>query len=218
MATQPKAAAAKPTDPTVQPNSKKKMFIIVGTVVLLAIAAGAGWFLTQGKGGEHQVKEVKVEHAKTPIFLAIEPFTVNLKKESPESNDQYLQMGISLKFFVPALEAQIKVNQPELRSKVLQLLTTKTAQELLSAEGKNKLVKEIISMSNAILAIVEAPPRMTMVPAAAAAPAHGTEALPESSPASSLAATPVIVAVAVPLAPQEQKGLVDVLFTSFIIQ
>ena len=227
MATNAKAAATKPTDPTVPQNSKKKLIIIVGVVAAVAIAAGAAWFLTKGKGGDHQTTEVKVEPPKKAISLPIESILVNLKKESPESYDQVLQIGISLKFFAPTLEAHIKDNQAELRAKVLLLLTTKTAKELLSVEGKNNLIKEIISMSNVILAIVEAPPRMKLVPATAAtpaataAPAHGTEAPPEATPeptSDTPPAAPAMVSVAVPLAPHEKNGIVDVLFTSFIIQ
>ena len=224
MATNAKAAETKPTDPTVPQNSKKKLIIIVGVVAAVAIAAGAAWFLTKGKGGDHQTTEVKVEPPKKAISLPIESILVNLKKESPESYDQVLQIGISLKFFAPTLEAQIKDNQAELRAKVLLLLTTKTAKELLSVEGKNKLIKEIISMSNVILAIVEAPPSMKLVPATAA-PAHGTEAPPEATPVTTPEPTsdtppaaPAMVSVAVPLAPHEKNGIVDVLFTSFIIQ
>ena len=231
MATNAKAAATKPTDPTVPQNSKKKLIIIVGVVAAVAIAAGAAWFLTKGKGDDHQTTEVKVEPPKKAISLPIESILVNLKKESPESYDQVLQIGISLKFFAPTLEAHIKDNQAELRAKVLLLLTTKTAKELLSVEGKNNLIKEIISMSNVILAIVEAPPRMKLVPATAAthaataAPAHGTEAPPEATPnttpeptSDTPPAAPAMVSVAVPLAPHEKNGIVDVLFTSFIIQ
>ncbi len=226
MATNANAAAATPADPTVAPNSKKKLFIIIGAVVVLAIAAGAGWFLTKGKskGGEHANDEehpAEVAHVKPkpPMFIAIEPFTVNLKKEFQDSNDQYMQIGISLKFFVPTLEAQIKTSQPEIRSKILQLLTTKTAKELLTAEGKNKLIREIVAMSNNILAIVEPPPRIRMVPApvvmpaVAAEPVPGAEEQPESPPPE-----PVMMSVVVPWAQHEKQGIVDVLFTSFIIQ
>jgi flagellar protein FliL len=204
MAQNAKPTAQKPEDPAAPKKSNKKLFIIAGVVLLLAIAGGAGWYFTKGKNAEHHVEEAKIIPPKPPIFMALEPFTVNLQSEG---SDQYLQMGISLKYFDPELEARIKLNLPEVRSKILQLLTTKTASELLTPEGKNKLVKEIISMSNSVLGIVVAPVK----PAASAVSETATEAQVEP------AAAEAAVAPA-HKAPAEKQGIIDVLFTSFIIQ
>lgn len=213
MAQSPKAAAAKPEDPTVPAKSNKKLIMIVGGVVVLLIAAGAGWFLTKGKGDDHH-EEVKVEPPKVPIFVALEPFTVNLQRPTPESADQYLQIGISLKTFDAPVEAKIKANQPDIRSKILQLLTTKTAAELLSAAGKKRLVNEILVSANASIGIIDPPPR-PVAPVVVVAPAsHVAEAGTEADPAHD----PVAAPPPPPEPARETKRVMDVLFTSFIIQ
>ena len=217
MAQNIKAAAQKPSDPTVPKKSSKKMLIGIIALLALIIAGGAAWFFTKGKGDGAHVAEVKIEPPKTPIFVALEPFTVNLQRESA---DQYLQLGLSMKVFEAENEAKIKLNLPEIRSKILQLLTTKTATELLTAEGKNKLVREILTLSNAVIGIVEPPVIHVAAPVAAASQVGATEAAAQpahgAEPAAAAIAAPVIAPVAA--APVAKKGIVDVLFTSFIIQ
>jgi len=220
MAQNIKPAAQKPEDPTVPKKSSKKLILgIVGALVVV-VAAGAGWYFTKGKNDSAHVEEVKVAPPKTPIFVALDPFTVNLMRESPESSDQYLQLGISLKLFEAENEIKIKTSLPEIRSKILQLLTTKTATELLTAEGKTQLVKDIMRMSNAVIGIVSAParPAQAIVPAAiqVAAEAGDTPQASVTEPGAEPAAAPV--AAPKPVMPAEKTGIVDVLFTSFIIQ
>ena len=220
MAQNTKPAAQKPADPTVPKNSSKKLLIGAIAALVLIIAAGAGWYFTKGNDHAAHVEEVKVAPPKTPIFVALEPFTVNLQRES---SDQYLQLGITLKVYESAIEARIKENLPEIRSKILQLLTTKTATELLTAQGKDKLVKEILSTSNAVIGIVD-----TRVLSANLKPAISDNTVKVST-ASQVSETGVETqqpqaAEAAPghspepRKPVENKGIVDVLFTSFIIQ
>lgn len=210
MAQSAKPAAQKPEDPTVQKKSGKKLAIGAAAAVLLIVAGGAGWYFTKGKSDEHSAVEVKVAPPKTPIFVQLEPFTVNLRSEL---SDQYLQLGLSLKVFEAEIEAKIKTSLPEIRSKILQLLTTKTASELLTAEGKTKLVKEIMSMSNAVIGISNLPAPAAPPVAAPAVDAHQAADAPAPDAASAPSAAPAVAAK-----PAEPKGIVDVLFTSFIIQ
>lgn len=204
-----KPAAAKPADPTIPKKSGNKLLIVVIAVLVLVIAGGAGWYFTKGKHDAPHAEEVKIVPPKIPLFVALEPFTVNLRHES---NDQYLQMGITLKVYEVDVETKIKASLPEIRSRILQLITTKTAAELVTAEGKNKLVKEIITMSNTVIGIAPAP-----VPVHAAVAVAPAEAAPHAATPVAEAA-PVAVPAHAPAAPVEAKGIVDVLFTSFIIQ
>jgi flagellar FliL protein len=235
MAQPSKAAAQKPADPTIPAKSNKKLLIAIIGVLVLAIAGGAGWYFTKGKKPhdateEHVEEEVKADPHKLPIFVALEPFTVNLQRES---TDQYLQLGLSLKVFEPDYENKIKLNLPEIRSKILQLLTTKTATELLTADGKTKLIREILTLSNGVIGIVEPPVQPMVIYAAppGAAPqgvnASGVPVTVAIAPAHAGAGAPATLpaAVSAPVYYQPQpaphvpkKGIVDVLLTSFIIQ
>ena len=220
MAQNTKPAAQKPDDPTVPKNSSKKLLLGVIASLLLIIAAGAGWYFTKDKNNTPHVEEVNVVAPKTPIFVALEPFTVNLQRES---SDQYLQMGITLKIYESVIEAKIKENLPEIRSRILQLLTTKTATELLTAEGKDKLVKEILSTSNAVIGIVDThvlaanlksaiPDNPLKVSTASQVSETGVETQPPQAAEAATSHSPEVKKTV------EKKGVVDVLFTSFIIQ
>jgi len=100
---------------------------------------------------------------------------------------------------------------PEIRSKLLFLLSGKYPSELQTAEGKKKLIAEIIAETDAVLGLGTAP----AAPAAhTAAPAHETG---HEAAASGAASAPV-AAHAVAADKPKTTGVVDVLFTSFIIQ
>ena len=192
MAQNAKSAAPAAAAPA---KSGSKLLIII-IVVLVAMMGAGGWYFMKGKQDDSHPAEVKAAPPKTPIFIPLEAFTVNLQREA---GDQYLQLGLTLKVFEPDYESKIKLNQPEIRSKILQLLTTKTATELLTTEGKQKLVREIISLSNASIGVSNPPPQSR--PVVNPAESQVVDAVPYQAPP-----------------PVEKKGVIDVLFTSFIIQ
>ncbi|BBB60504.1 flagellar basal body-associated protein FliL [Undibacterium sp. TC4M20W] len=123
-------------------KSKKKLLIIIAAVVVLLVAAGGGaaFFLTK-KAPANKEKEHKAEPAKAPVFLALEPFTVNLQSND---GDKYLQISMTLQVQDEEQVNLIKANMPQVRSRLLLLLSSKDASEILSSEGKEKLVNDII--------------------------------------------------------------------------
>src|ERR1017187_1246856 len=123
----PVAAAA-----AAKPKSKRLLLIIVG-VLILAAAGGAGWFFM--KSGKHD--EPKSAAAEAPTFLVLEPFTVNLQHE--EGSDQFLQISITLKVAGTEMADSIRQHMPEVRSRLLFLLSSKRASDLIPIEGKKKL-------------------------------------------------------------------------------
>ncbi|MBO9535836.1 flagellar basal body-associated protein FliL [Herbaspirillum sp.] len=121
-------------------SSKKMLFIIVGVVLVVVIGAGA-FFMLGGKGkkGEDHAEE-KVE-AKTPTFVVIEPFVVNLQQEN---GDHYLQVAMTLQVPNAPTAEMLKLYMPQVRSRLLMVLSSKKASELLTNEGKRALTDEII--------------------------------------------------------------------------
>lgn len=209
MATKPPAkpaAAAKEEAPAAAPPKNKMMLIIIVVLVLVIIGGGAAWFFTRNHApaGEH-AEAAKVEPVHEAKFVPLgDNFTVNLQRED---GDRYLQAGITLKVLQPELEEKIKAAMPEIRSKLLFLLSSKSPAELQTAEGKKKLVSEIIAEVDPLLGAAGA----AHGAAPAAAPAH------EGGHAEAGASAPA-AAPAVPAAASKTTGVVDVLFTSFIIQ
>ncbi|MEK7811048.1 MAG: flagellar basal body-associated FliL family protein [Pseudomonadota bacterium] len=213
------AAPAAATDAAPPPKSKKMLIIIIAVLVLV-IAGGAGWYFTKGHAPEAgHVEEAKHEPPAEPKFIPLgEKFTVNLQREE---GDQYLQAGITLKVLDPKLEEKIKATMPELRSKLLFLLASKKPSELVTAEGKKYLVEQIIAEADGILGVIAAPAHapVAVAPVAPAAPvAHAEPAAHGETHAPAQAAVAAPVAVASAPAVPKTTGVVDVLFSDFIIQ
>ncbi len=153
MATKPEEAdAAKPP-----PKSKKKLIIIIAAVLLLALGGGGAFLyiskqkaaaaaLAEEEGGEpaaHAPAAAAAHGAdKTPpVYLPMDNMVVNL---ADPGGERVAQVGITLEVIDAHASDSVKAYMPTIRSSVLMLLSQKTSEELLSAEGKQKLIEEIL--------------------------------------------------------------------------
>ena len=151
------AAAAAPEAPPPAPKSggKKKLIIIIAVAVLalLLVGGGAAYFLMKKKPVEADDEEadahapaaaasVKAEpkHGAAPVFLPLEPFTVNLADREAE---RYAQVGLTLEVEDNKVGDQLKAYMPAIRNNILLLLAGKTSAEMLTREGKLKLAQDI---------------------------------------------------------------------------
>jgi len=218
MARSPKSEAAEEEIakvPAGKPAGRKKLILMLAGALLIGGGGGSAWYLLKGQQsaqGEARAKPVKeVKHVKkeaAPVYLALETFVVNLRALAPQNSDQFLQTDITLRVAAPAVVDQIKQHMPEVRNRVLMLLSTKTSQELLTPEGKTRLAE---SVRVEVTAVVD-PDALTPVQQpkikkeaagdakAGDAPAEETDAEPEE-----------------PQSPEDYM-VQSVLFTSFIIQ
>lgn len=125
-------------------KSKKKLFIIVGAIVVLLGGGGAAaWFFTQPDGEPKEAKEAKEKPQTAPVYLALEAFTVNL-----QDGERYMQIDITLQVADQMQVDAIKLHMPRVRSRLLTLLSSKHAEELVTAEDKQKLAREIKAQIN----------------------------------------------------------------------
>ncbi len=146
MATAPKAnpkvvpidegAAAAPPPPK---RSKKKLVVIVGGL-LLALAGGGGWYFMAKPADPNA--PARHEPPKPPVFIPMDPFTVNL---NPEAGEQYLQVAFTIQVADQEEVEQIKLYMPLVRSRILMLLASKKASEIGTADGKEHLQQEILA-------------------------------------------------------------------------
>lgn len=147
MATAPKATPkVVPIDensaaPAPQKKSKKLLFLIVGLLLVVLSGAGGAWFF-MGDDESAKKSPAKAEPLKPPVFIAMDPFTVNLQ---PEMGEQYLQVAFTLQVPDQTHVDQIKLYMPLVRSRILMLLANKKASELATADGKKKLQEEIMA-------------------------------------------------------------------------
>ncbi|MBI3383877.1 MAG: flagellar basal body-associated FliL family protein [Aquabacterium sp.] len=158
------AAPAAPAEGDAPKKGPKKLIIIIAAVVLLLVLGGGGAFFIMKKkaaeaeaaaaaaeeedGGEgaKPAKEAKKgehgkgEHGTPPAFVPLEPFIVNL---ADRDSERFAQVGITLQVEDPHMADEMKAYMPAIRNAILLILSHKSSEELLSAEGKQKLAQEI---------------------------------------------------------------------------
>ncbi|MBE0621520.1 MAG: flagellar basal body-associated protein FliL [Burkholderiales bacterium] len=152
--TAPKTSAKQEPDAGAEdaaaPKKKRSLLKIALLLTpLLAIAGGGAFYFLQGEqpaavgkhGAAKGAKAANQEPAKPPVFVTLEPFTVNL--QYGDSSSQYLQVGLVLKITDDTVAEAIKLYMPEIRNRVLLLLSSKSASDLATAEGKKTLSTEL---------------------------------------------------------------------------
>lgn len=122
-------------------KSKKLLFIIIGLVAVLAGGGAGAWFMLKPGADAHA--ETKEEPPKTPIFTPLDTFTVNLM-----GGEQYLQTDITLQFYDQAQVDLVKLHMPRIRSRLLTLLSSQTADTLQTEDDKKKLTQAILAAVN----------------------------------------------------------------------
>ncbi len=149
------SAAAAPAADSAPPKGKKKLLIIIIAAVLLLVLAGGGAMVLMKKkaadaeaaaddgGGDDAPvakKEHKEEKHEPPTFVPLDNFTVNL---ADHDADRFAQIGITLQVVNAHAGEEVKTYLPAIRNNILMVLAHKTAAELLTPEGKEKLAAEI---------------------------------------------------------------------------
>ena len=144
--TVPRPANAKTTDkvandtkPAAKPARKSRKLTVVVLAVLVLAGAGGGaawWWMNRDAG----TAQASVPAARPPLFMNLEPFTVNLLGEE---GDRYLQTSIVLQVADDKVVETMKAYLPVIRNRILLLLSGKRPPDLASAAGKAKLVEEL---------------------------------------------------------------------------
>lgn len=144
MATKPDAPKSDAAAPAPVPRNNKKLMVIGGIVVLvLALAGGGAWFFFSKKHAADEDSEPAAHVAPKgpPTFMPLENMVVNL---ADPGGEKVAQVGITLELSDAKAPDKVKVYLPSIRSGVLMLISQRTAEELLSIEGKEKLAADIL--------------------------------------------------------------------------
>ncbi|MCC6535457.1 MAG: flagellar basal body-associated protein FliL [Burkholderiales bacterium] len=120
-------------------SKKKLLLIIVLALVVLSAGGAAAWFFLVPADAEADAAPPPVS-SKPPVFMPVDQFTVNLQADDGQ---QFLQTAMTLKLADQETADAIKTQMPEVRSRVLLLLSSKKASQLMTLEGKAKLAEEI---------------------------------------------------------------------------
>ena len=148
MSAKPEAAP----DGAGAPAKSKKLLIIVVALVLMLAIAGVAAFLFISKqraaadeeGGDAPPPKAAA-HAPAPgtppAYLPLDNMVVNL---ADPGGERVAQIGITLEVQDAKAADSVKAYLPTIRSGILMLISQRTADELLKAEGKEKLAKDIL--------------------------------------------------------------------------
>lgn len=156
MATATTVSDAQP--PKAPKAPKKKLTLILVACVALAAAAGGGWYVWQQRAGNASAQHAKTDPKPQPkkqLYIALEPFTVNLQDTHGE---RFAQIGITLQVEDPSIEVELKERLPTVRNQILILISSKRIDELLTPEGKQALAQEIRVMTGRALGLANAAP------------------------------------------------------------
>jgi flagellar FliL protein len=145
--TAPPKAQADESAPAAGGKKKRKLLpVALAAVLAFALAGGGAWFVLRSADappGAH-----REEKARPDVFVGLDTFTVNLQ---PESGDHYLQTTLTLKVTDNSIQDALKLKMPEVRSRLLLLLSSKAPSELSTVEGKRKLAQQIADEVNLTL-------------------------------------------------------------------
>ena len=144
-------------------GGKKKLIIIIAAVLVLVLGGGGAAFMMlkkkpaegeedAGDGHGKPKAEAKAAHAEPaklrpqydpkhpPVFLPLDPFTVNL---ADRESERYAQIGLTLEIIDAKTGEDIKLYMPAIRNNILMVLSQKTAAQMSTREGKEKLARAI---------------------------------------------------------------------------
>lgn len=124
--------AAKPAK-----KSRKGLIIIVAVALLAGAGGGGAWWFMGRDAGTAQAKAPPV---RPPVFMNLEPFTVNLLEEDGE---HYLQTSVVFQVADEKAVETMKSYLPVIRNRILLLLSGKRPSDLATPAGKAKLVDEL---------------------------------------------------------------------------
>lgn len=168
--------------PTEQPEAegggKKKLFIIIGAAVAVALILGLVAFKMMGSGDKKTTKEGEAAqaegaaapaagghgapapaaaggHGAAPAAAGAAGPAANIFPLEPfivniydGQELRYLKVKVELEMVTPAVKAELEARLAPIRDSVLILLSAKTLQDIQDVQGKNMLKDEILGAIN----------------------------------------------------------------------
>jgi flagellar FliL protein len=135
------------------PRKSLKRWILIGSVVLLIVVGGLGYLAypyikgSRNSGVNKKAGAYSI-HERVKAILSLDPFLVNL---ADANESRFLKTTFQLGL-AEDLEEEGKdsISIAAMRDSIITLLSSKTAEQILTSQGKDKLREEIRSRVNAI--------------------------------------------------------------------
>ncbi|HEU0277933.1 MAG TPA: flagellar basal body-associated protein FliL [Rhodanobacteraceae bacterium] len=127
----------------VSQSGRATLWIIIALVAVIVLGAGGvgGWLLLGNRAGTAHAASAPPPPAK-PVFFQLDPFTVNLQQTTSDGG-QLLYVGITLQLGDATSQAFLQEHLPQVRDRLLLVLSGQTAGNLITSAGKEHLAAEI---------------------------------------------------------------------------
>ncbi|HEX5678760.1 MAG TPA: flagellar basal body-associated protein FliL [Alcanivorax sp.] len=130
------------------PNRSSKLgWLIALMVILLGALVALNMYLLLSDDGDHEDSEKAVEQVEAPkpaLYVELDPFTVNLQGDL--CGQRLLYVGLSLQVADTDTESYLLKHMPQLRSRMLMLLSGQSSQTVSTQQGKEQLKAEILEL------------------------------------------------------------------------
>ena len=120
------------------PSKPRRRWLLPALLMVLAVIAGGGFLAWQTLRGP---AAASAKPPPAPIFVALDPFTVNLQPGGPQ---RHLHVAVSLRVQDAATQALLGQYQPEVRARVLGVLANRDGQALLQPAARDALAAELL--------------------------------------------------------------------------
>lgn len=146
-------------EPKKEGGNKLLLIVIIVLLLLLLVIGGlVAYFLLSGNDDTQQPpqqeqKKIEKKHkvdsmAEIGPIYPLDPFVVNLVSSNA---NRYLKCKIDLELDSPELQQEVDKKLPAIRDLIIQILSSKSVEEIQTAKGKQKLKEEIKRKINEIL-------------------------------------------------------------------
>lgn len=133
------------SNPSAEPAKSRFLvtLLLALVIVMLAAAGGAGawWFMFGRHAAPHpaEVAAAPVVEVKPPVYTELKPFTVNVN----DADGRMLYVGLSLQMQDQADIQTLNQHLPEIRNRILMLLSSQKIDSLSSPQDKERLANDI---------------------------------------------------------------------------
>jgi flagellar protein FliL len=117
---------------------RKLLLAIAAACILVPLLGGAVFYVVRAAAS--QAPAAHAPEPQKPIFVPLEPLTMNLQSDGKK---RFLHLGIALKVRDEKAQARVAEDLPELRSRLLLLLSNRDPETLATPQDKMKLAEEI---------------------------------------------------------------------------
>jgi flagellar FliL protein len=122
--------------------------LIIGGLVAYFLLTNTSEQNTNPQTQEKMVKKKVSDMAQIGPIYPLDQFIVNLVSNNA---DRYLKCKVSLELDSPDLQNEIDKKLPAVRDTIINILSSKTVEEIQTAKGKEKLKEEIKRKLNEML-------------------------------------------------------------------